>query len=158
MTPSTRDRTSKAARLREREVFYKYLQQKGLKRTAQREAVLDLFLGEHSHQTAEEIYNKLRTKYRNIGYSTVYRTLKLLKECELAREVYFADGRMYFEHQFEQPHHDHMVCTRCGHTIEFYNATIEALQDQVAADNGFTPVRHTMVIFGYCAACGKESK
>lgn len=143
---------------REKEVFYQYLQKKGLKRTAQRDAVLDHFLESDSHQTAENIYYKLRETHKNIGFSTVYRTLKLLKECELAREVYFADGRMYFEHQFEQPHHDHMVCTQCGHTIEFFNATIEALQDKLAQENEFTPTRHTMVIFGYCRKCRDRRK
>jgi Fur family transcriptional regulator, ferric uptake regulator len=88
----------------------------------------------------------------------VYRTLKLLKECELAREVYFADGRMYFEHHYQHPHHDHMVCTSCGHTIEFYNETIEKLQDKLAADNHFTPTRHTMVIFGYCEKCERHRR
>lgn len=140
---------------REKEIFYKYLHSKGLKRTVQRDAVLDLFLATEAHQSAEAIYYTLKETHPGIGYSTVYRTLKLLKECELAREVYFADGRMHFEHQFEHPHHDHMVCTECGLTIEFYNATIEALQDQVAADNHFTPTRHTMVIFGLCEACAK---
>lgn len=138
---------------REKEVFYEYLRSKGLKRTAQRDAVLDLFLATEAHQSAEAIYAKIRQSHPSIGYSTVYRTLKLLKACDLAREVYFADGRMHFEHQFEHPHHDHMVCTECGLTIEFCNETIEALQEQVAADNRFTPTRHTMVIFGRCEAC-----
>lgn len=143
---------------REKEVFYQYLHKKGLKRTTQRDAVLDHFLESAEHQTAENIYHKLRDSHKNIGFSTVYRTLKLLKECELAREVYFADGRMYFEHQFGQPHHDHMVCVGCGHTIEFFNAEIEALQDEVAERNHFTPTRHTMVIFGYCEACEKHRR
>ena len=152
--PASHDRAKKNSKhARERELFYKYLTHKGLKRTKQRDVVLELFLSNDTHLTAEDIYQKLKHKHSDIGYSTVYRTLKLLKECDLAREVYFADGRMYFEHQFEQPHHDHMVCTQCGHTIEFFNATIEALQDRVAEENGFTPTRHTMVIFGLCRKC-----
>src|SRR5438046_1599146 len=143
---------------REKEIFYQYLHKKGLKRTAQRDAVLDLFLQVDSHQTAEDLWTRLRETDTSVGYSTVYRTLKLLKEGELAREVDFADGRMYVEHQFEQPHHDHMVCLECGLTIEFYNATIEKLQDRVAAANHFTPTRHTMVIFGYCQPCEKRRK
>lgn len=143
---------------KEKEIFYKYLQKKGLKRTTQRDAVLDLFLESTSHHTAEDLWSRLRETHKNVGYSTVYRTLKLLKECELAREVYFADGRMYFEHQFEQPHHDHMVCLECGLTIEFFNATIEKLQDRLAAENHFTPTRHTMVIFGYCQTCEKHRR
>ncbi len=138
---------------REKEVFYQYLHKQGLKRTQQRDAVLDLFLNTDKHLTAEAIFQKLRTEHANIGFSTVYRTLKLLKECQLARESYFADGRMYFEHQFDAPHHDHMVCMQCGNTVEFLNPTIEELQDRVAAENDFTPVRHTMVIYGYCSEC-----
>lgn len=157
-SPSKEKRKPTARHAREREVFYQYLAQQGLKKTNQRDVVLDLFLSSDSHMTAEDIYQMLKRKHSDIGYSTVYRTLKLLKECELAREVYFADGRMYFEHQFEQPHHDHMVCTQCGHTIEFFNATIEALQDKLAQENEFTPTRHTMVIFGYCRKCRDRRK
>lgn len=143
---------------KEKEIFYKYLHKKGLKRTAQRDTVLDVFLDIDTHQTAEDLWSRLRETHHNVGYSTVYRTLKLLKECELAREVYFADGRTYFEQQFEQPHHDHMVCRKCGLTIEFYNPTIEKLQVKTAAEHDFTPTSHTMVIFGYCKKCEKRRK
>ncbi|HEY4002975.1 MAG TPA: transcriptional repressor [Candidatus Xenobia bacterium] len=139
--------------MREKEVFYQFLATKGLKRTAQRDDILDLFLATESHQSAEAMYHVLKEKNSGIGFSTVYRTLKLLKECGLAREVNFADGRAYFEHDFEHPHHDHLVCLGCGDTIEFFNETIEALQDKVAAESEFTPVRHSMVIFGYCRDC-----
>jgi len=134
-------------------IFREYLQKKGLKATSQRDEVLALFLATESHQSAEGMFQILKAKNSRVGYSTVYRTLKLLKECGLAREVHLHDGRTYYEHHYNHPHHDHMVCIGCGHTIEFYNATIEALQDRIAGDNHFLPVRHTMVIFGYCKEC-----
>ncbi|MHB2021182.1 MAG: Fur family transcriptional regulator [Candidatus Xenobia bacterium] len=141
---------------KEKEVFYQYLQEKGLKRTAQRDEVLELFLATESHQSAEGMYQVLKQKNSRVGFSTVYRMLKLLHEAGLAREVDFGDGRTYFEHEYDHPHHDHMVCIGCGHTIEFVNETIEALQDQIADEQGFTPTRHSMVIFGYCRACSQK--
>ena len=137
----------------EREVFHTYLASQDLKRTTQRDAVLDFFLDSPSHVTAETLYLQLRETYPSLGSSTVYRTLKLLVECGLAREVDFGDGRTHFEPNFEQPHHDHMICLLCGAAIEFCNPTIEGLQDEIAASHGFVPVRHVMTIFGHCRAC-----
>jgi Fur family transcriptional regulator, ferric uptake regulator len=145
--------TLSTQRTAERDVFYAHLAKRGLRRTAQRDAVLEALYASSSHVTAEALYLGVRQQHPSIGFSTVYRTLKLLVECELARQVDFADGRTHFEAACDEPHHDHMICLRCGTAIEFSHPTIEALQDQIAADNQFVPVRHVMTIFGHCRLC-----
>ena len=141
---------------KEKEVFYQYLQEMGLKRTAQRDEALSFSRRAEEHQSAEGMYQVLKQKNSRIGFSTVYRMLKLLHEAGAGREVDFGDGRTYFEHEYDHPHHDHMVCIGCGHTIEFVNETIEALQDQITEEQGFTPTRHSMAIFGYCRDCSQK--
>src|SRR5215510_5714893 len=121
----------------EQEVFLKHIQKQGLKRTAQRDLILDVFLRTEEHLTSEDLYRLVQKEDPSVGHTTVYRTLKLLTEAGLAREVRFGDNKTYYEHHYNHQHHDHMICTGCGKVIEFFSAEIEALQDEMADNFGF---------------------
>jgi Fur family ferric uptake transcriptional regulator len=71
--------------------------------------------------------------------------------------VRFGDGRTRYEHNYKHPHHDHMICTECGKTIEFYSAELEAIQDAIVAKHKFRPTQHSLRIFGVCAQCQRKS-
>lgn len=138
-----------------KKIFRDYIAQKGLKSTRQRDIILDAFLSSDRHMSIEELYLKLRGKHPNIGYATVYRTLKLFAESGIAREMQFGDGQTRYEHATEGEHHDHLVCTRCGAIIEFENETIERLQAEVADSHGFLIRTHKLELYGLCAKCRK---
>ena len=138
-----------------KKVFREFISQKGLKSTRQRDVILDAFLSSDRHLSIEELYLKLRAKHPNIGYATVYRTLKLFAESGIAREIQFGDGQTRYEHVNEGEHHDHLVCTRCGTIIEFENEAIEKLQDEVAARHDFLIETHKLELYGICAKCRK---
>ena len=142
----------------EKEVFQKHIQRAGLKRTAQRDLILDVFLRTEEHLTSEDLYRLVQREDPNIGQTTVYRTLKLLTEAGLAREVRFGDGRSRYEHNYKHQHHDHMICTECGLTIEFYSPEIEALQDAIAAKHRFQPTYHSLRINGICSDCRRRTR
>jgi len=139
----------------EQEIFHRHIQRAGLKRTAQRDLILDVFLRTEEHLSSEDLYRLVQKEDPDIGQTTVYRTLKLLTDAGLAREVRFGDGRTRYEHNYKHPHHDHLICTECGKTIEFFSADMEALQDQIAAQYKFELTHHTMRMFGYCSECRK---
>jgi Fur family ferric uptake transcriptional regulator len=139
----------------EKEIFHQHIQRAGLKRTAQRDLILDVFLRTEEHLSSEDLYQLVKQEDPGVGHTTVYRTLKLLVEAGLAREVRFGDGRTRYEHNYKHPHHDHMICTLCGETIEFYSAELEAIQDAIVAKHKFRPVQHSLRIFGICANCQK---
>lgn len=141
----------------EKDKFYSKLSEKGLKATAQRADILDVFLRCREHVSIEELLAKARQKNPRIGYATVYRTLKLLTECEIACEREFGDGQTRYEHMGEAAHHDHLICINCGNITEFENQKIEALQDEVAAHQGFRVVRHRLEMYGYCPGCNDVS-
>ena len=88
-----------------------------------------------------------------VGHTTVYRTLKLLTEAGLAREVRFGDGKTYYEHHYNHDHHDHLICTECGKIIEFFSAEIEDLQDKMAEQYGFRLTNHSLRMWGICTEC-----
>ncbi|HYJ46869.1 MAG TPA: transcriptional repressor [Pyrinomonadaceae bacterium] len=142
----------------EQEVFLKHIQNAGLKRTAQRDLILEVFLRTEKHLSSEDLYRLVQKEDASIGQTTVYRTLKLLTEAGLAREVRFGDNRTHYEHNYKHQHHDHMICMECGEIIEFYSAELEALQDAMAAKHGFEVKQHLLRILGLCAACRRERK
>lgn len=138
-----------------KKIFRDYILEKGLKSTRQRDIILETFLSSERHMSIEELYLKLRAKHPNIGYATVYRSLKLFAESGIAREMQFGDGQTRYEHVEEGEHHDHLVCTRCGTILEFENETIEQLQTAVAASHDFLIQTHKLELYGLCAKCRK---
>src|SRR5258708_37392624 len=92
-----RDMVKTKGREREHEVFNLYLKEKNLKLTAQREWILETFLNHRGHVSAEELYQKAKEKHPHVGFATVYRTLKHMIRCGLARELDFGDGRIQYE-------------------------------------------------------------
>lgn len=136
------------------ERYLEQLQSRGLKKTSQRQRILEMFLNTEGHPSVEEFYDLVRAQDPGIGYSTVYRTLKLLAELGIAEEVRLG-GLTRFEHKHQ--HHDHLTCTQCGRSVEFVNPRLEEIQDQVAAEHGFLPQDHRLEIFGLCPDCRSKA-
>jgi len=141
---------------KEIEIFDEFIRSKGLRHTPQRAKILDVFLSTERHVSAEELYKLVKKEFRGIGYTTVYRTMKLLSECGLCGEIDFGDGISRFEHKYGHEHHDHLICTKCGRFIEVVKPQIEKLQDGLAKKYDFTPARHKLQIFGLCNKCAKR--
>ena len=137
----------------EQQVFLEHIQKKGLKRTSQRDLILTVFLRTEEHLSNEDLYNLVKREDPTVGQTTVYRTLKLLTEAGLAREVRFGDGRAHYEHNYKHQHHDHMICSECGKIIEFYSPELEAIQDAMAAKYKFQLTEHLLRMIGICADC-----
>lgn len=112
-----------------------------------------MFFANDQHISVEELYREVKRVNPRVGYATVYRTVRLLRECGLAAERHFHDGEARFENVEEEHHHDHLICERCGRIVEFANDAIERLQEQIAARLGFVITRHKMELYGLCAEC-----
>lgn len=130
-----------------------YMARHGLRSTEQRRVVTEMFFASEGHLSIEELLDQVRLKEPRIGYATVYRTLKLLKECGLAFERHFGDGVSRYEVAWSNEHHDHLICVECEKIIEFEDEGIEELQHKVAARKGFKLVRHKLELYGVCADC-----
>ena len=137
----------------EMQVLMEYLQERKLKLTPHRQLILDVFLNHEGHRSVEDIYRVVRKQDPRVGYTTVYRTMKILVDCGLAREIDLADGITRYEHLYNHEHHDHMICMQCGQSIEFYDPGIESLQDEASAQLGFKVFDHKLQIYGLCRDC-----
>jgi len=144
--------------LREAEqVFHQHLKRVGLKHTEQRDTILRTFLEISDHLSTDELHRLVRKKDARIGFTTVYRTLKLLAECGLASAVAFQDGVARYEPQFNRRSHHHMVCTDCGTSVEFFSPEIDRLEREIGRKHHFTTTRHNFQVYGICADCKKKS-
>lgn len=140
------------------EVFSSHLRSNGLKLTPQRELILDVFTETEGHPAPEELYQAVKKRDRSIGQATVYRTLKLLCEAGIAKEMHFGDGLTRYENRLGQKHHDHLICEKCGKNIEVVDPVIESLQEELAAKHGFKLTSHRMYLYGLCEGCRKTGK
>ncbi|MBO6939094.1 MAG: transcriptional repressor [Deltaproteobacteria bacterium] len=131
----------------------KYMEKNGLRSTSQRRLVSEAFFRSTGHLSIEDLLATVREEDSKIGYATVYRTLKLLKDCGLAYERHFGDGVSRYEVALEDEHHDHLICMSCGKIVEFENDEIEQLQDDLAAKHGFVLKRHVHELYGLCGDC-----
>jgi len=139
--------------LKEKEIFLEHIQKAGLRRTTQRDLILEIFLRTEDHLSSEDLYWLVQKQDPTVGHTTVYRTLKLLTEAGLAREVRFGDGKTYYEHHYNHEHHDHLICTECGKIIEFFSPEIEEMQDKMAEKYGFRLTNHSLRMWGICEDC-----
>jgi len=139
--------------------FFKSMISKGgLKATRQREEILNIFLNSSGHKNLSQIYAQVAKVDPKIGYTTVYRTLKLFTRLGLADKRTFEDGETRYERILEGNHHDHLICLDCGKIIEFEDEALEKLQETIARSRRFKVFHHKMELYGLCEECSRGKK
>lgn len=139
-------------------ILREHLARLGLKQSAQRDAVLGIFMRTREHLSTEDLYSLVKKHDPTIGYTTVYRALKLFAQCGLASEVEFHDGIARYEHSLNRRTHHHMVCTNCGGSIEFFAPEIDEIEQRIGREFQFAPARHMFQIYGTCEACRAKAQ
>jgi Fur family transcriptional regulator, ferric uptake regulator len=137
----------------ETELFYSYLRQHGLKKTYQKDLILETFLNTEGHLSVEDIYSLVKKRDKKVGVVTVFRTLKSLTACGIAREITLGDGLTRFEHSYHHPAHHHIVCTKCHRAIEFVCPALDEIQNAIIQKYQFTPIQHRFQTYGICEDC-----
>src|SRR2546425_10823409 len=131
----------------------------GGKRSSKRERILDVFLRQEGHLSADDLVDLIRREDQRISRATVYRTLQWMVDAGIARKVDFGEGRFRFEHSYRHPRHYHLICKTCNRSSEFLSSDIEALVDEVASARNFAASQSVVPIYGTCEECrtGKTS-
>ena len=131
------------------------LRANGLKLTPQRRLILDTIHDSGDHLTAEEILNHVQARVPGVNKSTVYRTLELLEElgCVFKSEL----GDRFIYHHAEEGHHHHLICRRCGTSIDCDEDLFLPVERALDEKNGFQVDFKHMVIYGLCHACRGKS-
>ncbi len=142
------------SRLERKQILEEYILKKRFKSTKQRDVIFNEFFSLPKHVTVEELYERVKSKDPRIGYATVYRTLKLFKDCGLAFERNFGDGSTRYEPVlFEGEHHDHIICMECNRIMEFRSPEIEDYIRKIAGQYNFRLRNHKLELYGTCSDC-----
>lgn len=134
-------------------IFRRVLVRRGLHYTRERIEVLREVLRSHDHFDANELHGRLQRRKARVSKATVYRTVALLSESRILREVFHSPQGARYEHVYGHEHHEHMICLACGKVIEFGSPGLERIQEKACRENRFEPVRHHLEILGYCQRC-----
>jgi Fur family ferric uptake transcriptional regulator len=135
------------------EAFERYLRSRRIKMTAARRAILEAVLELTEHFEAEEVLHSLRERGQRVGKATVYRTLPLLVDCGILKQVRFDVKQAHYEHAFGEDPHDHMVCRRCGRIVEFGSEEVIELRRRIAQRFKFHVISHRFQLSGLCWEC-----
>jgi Fur family ferric uptake transcriptional regulator len=130
--------------------FARFLTEGRYRSTTERFKVLDTVLGTVGHFNADELYAAMVMSRQRISRATVYSTLELLEKAGLIVKHNFRGERSYYEVGFDEPHHDHLICVKCGHITEFVHAPLLAIRKQIAEKAGLQVVEHSFQIFAEC--------
>ena len=133
------------------ERVHAYLAEKGLRRTPQRDAIIEAAFGTTEHYTAEELLTMARKVDRSVSRATVYRTLPLLVECGVLREMDFGkDYKFYDPNYLEHPSHNHLICVDCNRIVEFEDQHIDLLESCITKRLGFSLASKNLRIEASC--------
>jgi Fur family transcriptional regulator, ferric uptake regulator len=131
----------------------------GSKRSSKREFILNVFLRQEGHLSADDLYDQIHRDDQHISRATVYRALQWMVEAGIARKVDFGEGRSRYEHSYRHPRHFHLICQTCNRSSEFLSSDIEGLIEEIAAARSFAAGQSVLQIYGTCEECrtGRQS-
>ncbi len=134
-----------------RQIVYDFLEYKGMRRTVQRDAIIEATFSSKEHFTAEELLVRARVIESSVSRATVYRTLPLLVASGVLREMDFGKDQAYYDPNFiDRPHHNHLICTDCNRIVEFEDPHMEILENCITQRLGFSPTMKTTRIEATC--------
>jgi len=128
----------------------KALSSAGLRMTNQRGLILEII--RQGHLDADEVYRRARDKQPRLSLSTVYRTLRRLRELGLVDELHFDEAHHHYEVRPSIEHH-HLVCLGCGKIVEFEYKLSQRMKQDIARKQGFEVTGVEVNMTGYCAKC-----
>lgn len=131
------------------------LKEQGYKLTKQRRIIYKVIINNRDkHLSPEDIYEKVKHKYPEIGLTTVYRTLQLFEELGLMYKMNFNDGCSRYElKKNTNDHHHHLICLKCGKILEVELDLLENLELEIEDKVEFEIISHSVKFFGYCEDC-----
>jgi len=129
------------------------LRKAGGKRSSKRDRIVQVFLRQEGHVSADDLFERVRKEDAGIGRATVYRTLQWMVDAGIARKVDFGEGRSRFEPSYRHPRHFHLICNTCHTSSEFLSSDVESLMEEIAAARNFAAAQSVVQIYGTCEQC-----
>jgi Fur family ferric uptake transcriptional regulator len=131
--------------------FMAFLQRRKLRVTAQRRAIIESAFDTEEHFTAEQLLQWSRRRDKSVSRATIYRTLPLLTQSGLVREMDFGGDQRYYDPNYaDRPDHSHIICQECNTIVEFDSAQLKKLEGEMCRKLGFSVKTHRLQITASC--------
>ena len=131
------------------------LRELGFRVTPQRALILAALIAGEGHVSAEDIYGQVRATFPHVNVSTVYRTLELFRDMGLVTQTDLGGGCVQY-HYGDKGQHHHLVCQKCGRTVELEDGFLEPLRERLLNEHRFYANLMHFAIFGRCAECERK--
>ena len=138
------------------DLFRSFISQKGLRKTPEREQIIEEIFTRQNHFDVDELYLRMRRKGSKVSKASIYRNIPLILECGLIKEVWHEDGHMHYEPFYGQAHHCHLRCLQCGEVIEFFEKDLKTIEKRLEKKFHYKIVDHRLDVNGYCPECKKD--
>jgi len=113
----------------------------------------------------EQLLEWSRARDKSVSRATIYRTLPLLTESGLLREMDFGKDYKFYDPNYAQhPNHNHIICQDCDKIVEFDSDKIEKIENEITHRLGFSVKSHRLQITATCedlkklGACKKKTR